>query len=292
MTELAHSSSMLRHLTEQESALLKKSLIDIFTDVDDLCRRNNLTMMLIGGSALGAVRHHGFIPWDDDLDVALSREDYDKLIGLLENGALNKKYEFTVPGKNRDSKNLFLKIYLRNTLNVEISDLYSPFPKGLFLDVFPIENVPKPGFCNTLKSSIVKITGVISSSSFYHTYKSQEFKTFMYGSSDGKKRYRLRKVIGIITSPISHQKWVYWFDKFYQSKKETGFVSIPTGRKGLKGETLEKSVMFPPQEISFENITAKVPNNCHEYLKNLYGDYMSIPPVEKRERHCVVKFKI
>ena len=63
-------------------------------------------------------------------------------------------------------------------------------------------------------------------------------------------------------------------------------------RKSLKGEPLEKSIMFPPQEISFENISAKVPNNCHEFLKNLYGDYLSIPPVEKRERNCVVKFKI
>ena len=155
MTEIAHKSSLLRELTPRESDILKKTLLEL---------KN------VGGSAPGAARHKGFIPWDDDLDVALIREHYNKLIALLENGELCNDYDFTYPSKLKDSKNLFLKIYKRGTTNREISDEYTPFPKGIYLDVFPIDFAHKPGLLNRLKSFVAQLWSFTSVCVLYPKY--------------------------------------------------------------------------------------------------------------------------
>lgn len=291
MTEIAQRSSMLRRLSEFESQILKENLLEMFLDIDSMCRSHNLDLLLVGGSALGAARHKGFIPWDDDLDVALNRSDYDTLIRLLKNGALDNKYSFTCPSPDADSKNLFLKIYKNGSINAEITDLYTPFPKGIYIDIFPIENAVVPGWRNKIKSFFTHILSFISVSALYHQYKSKEYKDFMYLSKDGKSRYKLRMITGALASVLSHKKWVNIFEQFAKKNNDTGYVTIPTGRKGYSGETLPKDVMFPVGNALFEGHNVKVPRKLHEYLSNLYGNYMEIPPIEKRERHYVVDFK-
>lgn len=293
MTAIAHKSSMLRQLNEEESKRLKLTLTGMFTDLNNLCEENGLDLILVGGSALGAVRHKGFIPWDDDLDVALSRTDYDKLLSLLESGALGEKYEFTYPSPRHDSKNLFLKIYLKNTVNSEIMDLYTPFPKGIYLDVFPIENAYAPGWKNKISSVVSKVLSFISVSVLYHEYPSKEFEAFMGQSDEGRKRYKLRRLIGKIAGVKPHRFWVSAFDRFVRNDKiKSNYVTIPTGRKGYKGETVKREVMFPPSEGEFEGIRVKLPGMADEYLRNLYGNYMTIPPESKRERHYVVTLRL
>lgn len=110
MTQLAHSTNILRELTDNESLKLKNVLLKMLNDILSLCNRHNIDIILVGGSALGAIRHKGFIPWDDDLDLGLSRADYTKFIKLIESGALGSKYEFTYPNNKTDSKNLFLNL--------------------------------------------------------------------------------------------------------------------------------------------------------------------------------------
>lgn len=141
MTELSHKVDYFRMLTDEESALLKKTLLSIYKNIADVCARNDLTLMLIGGSCLGAVRHKGFIPWDDDLDLLMPRKDYNKFISLLEKGGLGDKYEFTYAGSTIDSRVPFIKVYLKNTLDVEIGIENSPQPKGIFVDIFPFTTV-------------------------------------------------------------------------------------------------------------------------------------------------------
>ena len=84
MNELAKRSDYLRELTDDESKALKKTLLAMYVDIARLCEAHNLTVMLCGGSCLGAIRHKGFIPWDDDLDLLIPRRDYEQMIRLLE----------------------------------------------------------------------------------------------------------------------------------------------------------------------------------------------------------------
>ena len=293
MNELANKSGMLYELSEYERSKLKELLLSMYKDVEKVCQDYSLSLLLIGGSALGAVRHKGFIPWDDDLDVCMPRSDYDKFIELLKNGILSSSYYYTAPSKEDDSKNNYLKIYRKATTDAEIFEGNMPFPKGIFIDVFPIENAPAPSIWTSLRGTFVDLLSFISVSTLYAQYPCEEFKRYMGLDPVAYKRYKFRMAIGKIALCFAkHAKWVYWNDKVAQYKIDTGYCTIPTGTKRYCGELLPKVVFFPITSGEFEGLTVSLPGNVDAYLTNMYHNYMSIPPVEKRERHFVFKFSL
>ena len=293
LNELSRSSDMLYELSEEERKNLKSLLMIMYRDVAEVCQKNSLTIMLIGGSALGAVRHKGFIPWDDDLDVCMPRRDYNQLVSLLKSGVLSDQYDYTVPSKNSDSKNNFLKIYRKNTTDAEIYEENMPFPKGIYIDVFPVENAPAPSFMTSIRGFFVDLLSIISVSALYAQYPSDRFRQYMKANRLAYKRYKLRMIIGKIALCFgNHSKWVYWNDKAAQYNKETDFCTIPTGTKRYCGELLPKKCFFPVSVGEFEEISVFLPGNADGYLSNLYHDYMTIPPVDKRERHFVYSFSL
>ena len=292
MNELAQRTNYLRVLTQEESAAMKKALLAIYCDVADLCEKNNLTIMLSGGSCLGAVRHKGFIPWDDDLDVMMPRADYEKLIALLQKGELGNKYEYNIPNAQTDSKNVFLKIYRKNSRNVEVFNENTPFPKGLYLDVFALDAVPKTRIGQLLKGFIANAIQYCSILVLYAQYPSKALREFMSLDKQAERRYRIKCFVGRLLSIIPHQKWVYWFDKWVASDRLDRKWGIPTGRKYYNGEIFDKEVFLPTVSAEFEGVQVQIPGKYDMYLKNLYHDYMQLPPVEKRERHFIVDFQL
>lgn len=293
MNELAKRTDYLRKLTEEESAALKKELLAMYVDIHRLCKAHHLTVMLCGGSCLGAIRHHGFIPWDDDLDLLMPRRDYEQLIRLLEQGKLGEKYEFDAPNAKTDAKNVFLKIYRKNTRNVDIySDEKMPFPKGVAIDVFALDAVPGTSLGQKMKGIIANGLQFISITVLYAQYPSQHLKEFMSLDPDMKRRYRFKCALGKLFGIIPHRKWVWWFDRFVASEREDRPLGIPTGRKYYAGEIFPRDVYLPAQEVEFEGTKVYVPNKYDPYLRNLYKDYMKLPPVEKREQHFIVELKL
>ena len=296
-TELLNSlsnteaASYLHQLTPDESARMKKMLLIIYKDFADLCRKHNITFMLGGGSCLGAIRHQGFIPWDDDIDVMMPRSDYEHLISVLESGELGKDYEINYPSKKTDCKNTFLKIYRKNTLDNELFNENTPFPKGIFLDIFPMDSAPKSKFFRKLRGVISDGLQFVATCVLYAQYPSEKYKRFVSGDEESKKRFQLRMRIGNLCKIIPHRLWVHWFDKFNASSKDTGYITIPTGRKHYVGETQKTSVFLPVKFTKFEDMNCPIPGDIESYLESLYGDYMTLPPEEKRERHLVYQFK-
>ena len=292
MNEVAHRTNFLHELSEEESTSLKQTLLDMFRDLDSLCQKHDFEMMLGGGSCLGAVRHKGFIPWDDDLDVMMPRKDYDSLISCIEAGELGDSYDFTYPQKKKDSKGPFLKIYKKGTLNIEIIGEGGDFPKGVFLDVFPMDFAPRSIFLRKVKAFIANGLQYIGILANYGQFSTESLGDFMALDKELNKRYKTKKRIGKLVSIIPHRKWVYWFDRFVACDKDTGFLGIPTGRKYYFGEVLEKEVFLPSTQALFEGLLVRIPGNYDKYLTNLYRNYMQLPPEDKRERHFVLKFKI
>lgn len=292
MTELSHKVDYFRMLTDEESALLKQTLLSIYKDIADVCARNDLTVMLIGGSCLGAVRHKGFIPWDDDLDLLMPRRDYNKFISLLESGALGDKYEFTYAGSKIDSRVPFIKLYLKNTLDIEIGIENSPQPKGIFVDIFPLENIPTNTIVRSLRGFFTNAFRYISNVTFEIEYHSNLYEEYCSLDPDILKDYKRRQIIGrIFGCMVKHSTWQKWYNNLSAYNKETSLMGIPMGRGLYKGEILDRKHFLPVSFGTFEGMTVCLPHNPDAYLKNLYRNYMEIPPEDKRERHFVYKFR-
>lgn len=292
MNELAVSSGYIKPIAEEDAKALKILLLDMYKDISALCDKHRLEYMLGGGSCLGAIRHQGYIPWDDDLDMMMPRASYEELIRLCDQGELGEKYEIDVPRKDRESRNTFLKIYRKNSLDVEITSENTPGPNGIFIDVFPMDFAPKNALMRKIKGLFSDVLQTISVCVLFAKYPSQRYKEFMMQSKESAKRYRLRMALGNVFGIIPHRKWVWWFDQFNFCANDTGWLTIPTGRKHYVGECRPTSIYLPTTKTLFEGIEVNVPSNCHEYLTSMYRNYMEIPPVEKRERHFVYKFKL
>lgn len=290
MNRLAKKSSYLKELNESERAELKQTLLEIYIYIASICEKHNLVYMLSGGSCLGAVRHQGFIPWDDDLDVMMPRSSYDKLIELYESGVLSDDYIFEYPHRNKDSKTGFLKIYKRGTILQEIFDDCSPYTSSIYIDIFAIDRVPKCRFMQSIKGLIANGLNFIAIQVRHATYPSRYFREFASLDKEFYRQYKIKMLIGRIFSIIPHRFWVYRFDKFVASTSAGNLMGIPTGRKYYNGEIFEQEVFLPPIKAKFEGLDVYIPANYDAYLTNLYKNYMELPPVEKRERHFYVDF--
>ena len=295
MNKVASDSSVLHPLTEEERKGLRTVLLGMYEDLANLCKQECLTLMLGGGSCLGAVRHKGFIPCDDDLDLMMPRQDYDILLSLLEKGMLNpKKYEFAYPSKDSDGPTHFLKIYLRNSLDVEIMTADSPFPKGIFLDIFPIEGAPKNRSLQKFKGMISFFLRSAGTCVSYYKFSGSVFDTYAASNPLLRRSVKRKKLVGHILSVLPHGIWVRMFDKFVKSKcVPGGYATIPTGRNHYLGELQPTNVFLQTIEVDFEGRKVSIPRDYDSYLRGLYGaNYMQLPPESKRERHFVYQFSL
>lgn len=260
---------------------LQKVLLEIFLDVQSVCKKHNLSCMLLGGSALGAVRHKGFIPWDDDMDIGMARKDYEVFKKIFKS-ELGDKYILNTPDYEGQALNRFPKVLKKNTKFVEAQHPVDDPNSCIKIDIFVLDNVPNNKLIRLFKG--LYCTFLMFAGGYTQTY--EQYKDKLIGNS-----YRV--FIGRLLSVFNKSyKWFNLFDKACSCKNEQSKdVGILSGRKHFWGEILPRECFFPASTADFESYKADVPANCDMYLKNLYGDYMTVPPEEKREKHFVKKIE-
>ncbi len=250
---------------------LKKIEIEMLKVFINICKKENLQYFVLGGTALGAVRHKGFIPWDDDIDIALPRGDYEKFITVAQ------KYlpEYYFLQNNFSDKNCplnFSKIRDSRTTFIETSCQNIKMNHGVYIDIFPLDGYPTQKFNNSffkLADTLLKTRIDI----IFSLPKSKKLKLKIV-------RFLLRIIIPNYRTAVKLRNNLLKKYKY----SECDYISNFCGAWGER-ETMPKSIFGTGVAGMFEELEVNLPNNVHQYLTNLYGDYMCLPPIEKRVAH-------
>lgn len=279
----------IHSINDEERADIQQCLLRMLKDIDYVCKKHHITYMLGGGTALGAVRHQGFIPWDDDLDLNMPRADYEKFLTVMQE-ELGEYYDFSYPNSTHVDYP-FLKIFKKNTKFVELFDNMEY--NAMWVDVFPIEYAPNNMLLRHIKGRIADVLfHGIGANLLIRQNNNTATKSMYKGSWKRILRYHFAMVVGTVFSFISYKEAFNLFDKFVRSTKKTNIMTVPTGRRYYLGECLPVGVIYPVRKLKFCDMDFPVYHDVQAYLTALYGDYMQIPPMEKREKHMVAEFSI
>ena len=277
-------------ITKEDLELIHKILKKALFDIASVCKDNGIDWLLSGGSMLGAVRHGGFIPWDDDIDIFMTRKNFESFRKIFQ-GTLSDHYVLKVPG---DSGYLmhYPQIHVKGTTTQSIqSD--GKTQEGLFIDVFILESTYNNTFLRWLHGCLCN--GFLAIDSAVRT---KRCKTMLLRYDDGsgriRKEVRKRCFVAVFCGFMDLEKWLALSDRVFSScKKEARFVACPSGVLHFFGETFLRGKLCTTKEVPFEDITAFVPVDYDYYLTLRYGkSYMTPPPMEKREKHAYVRFEV
>lgn len=250
-------------LDSNEKRKLQLKILDIAKYIDKLCKKNNIEYFLIYGSCLGAVRHQGFIPWDDDMDIAMTEENYFKFIKIFEEQGDKEKYYLQTPDKEENYCLAFSKLRDITTTLIEEGNKDKDITYGVYIDIFPLVGVPK----NKIKRSILKIN-----------------RTFLLSANANIINNKFLKFISeIIIKTIGKKRIIKYCTKAcfkYKTKDYDEWLSIGDGAR-FELNLLDKKIYGNPVYKPFEDTRLPIPVEYDKYLRHIYGNYMQIPSKEE-----------
>lgn len=241
---------------------LQLRILEMVKDIDKLCKKHNISYYLAYGSVLGAVRHKGFIPWDDDFDIMLKYEDYNKFMDVCQKELDQNKYFVQTLETDPNYYLSFGKIRNIQTTLIEESNKDENMVNGVYIDVFPLVGYPK----SKLKQTILKINRAFALSANRNVINNKMLKIIfdiivrIFGKNN-------------IVSFCSKQCVKYKCDDCEE------IISVFDGDGVQIGLTSNK-ILGKPKMVKFEEMKLPIPEDYDSYLKNLYNDYMQLPSKE------------
>lgn len=264
---------------------LKAIELEILDEFLRICKKHRLTYVLAGGTCLGAIRHKGFIPWDDDIDVSMPRKDFDRLAQLCKT-ELDNRYVFQSLDTEPNCGIVFGKIRKKGTVLSEEYSRHIKMTQGIWIDIFPYDAVPSNE--KELRQYLRKVSFL----------KNLYIVKCGYGlPSNASSLMRIEYPIAKIASKlIPINRIINRLNKEmrrYQSDKTSTEVYPFGGAYGPEVEIMPLERLTNTISVEFEGRQCQTFSEYDTYLSNLYGDYMTLPPVEKRGGvHHVYDFKI
>lgn len=271
---------------EYDPAVLRKlqlAELQILADVAELCKINDIPWFALGGCCIGAFRHGGFIPWDDDIDICMLRADYDRFIETAkQDSAFSEKYKLIIPGEDKTCSCMFTKVSKKGTKNMTEELLEAGCEVGIHLDLFPFDNAPSDP---ERRKKQARRAWMYSKLSYIYHLKRPHLP---FGGFAGKIAAFGCRVLHEILRPFPALP-TYFAKKYlevcslYNSEPTewiTDFTYIRT-----EDATMRLDEVFPLRCVPFENTQIFVPQEYDKILRQYYGDYMQLPPEEKRKNH-------
>lgn len=256
-------------MKEIDTKRLKEIQLEILDTVADFCNWNGIKYWLNAGTLLGAVRHKGYIPWDDDVDIAMLRKDYDKFMETF--NTHNSRYKFASYENDPESFTHFGKVFDTSTV------LYEPNEKGeklsVYIDVFVMDNAPED---EALREKMFRRRDIL-----YVCNLGRKLPIFLKPTRGGGIR---RLAVSLFRAVLRVFPRHYFVERLVRNAKtfagkDSEFCGDFTGTHNavMRRELMEKLTL-----VEFEGKKYNAPAGYDEWLRKLFGDYMSIPPVEKR----------
>lgn len=267
-------------------SLRKLQLAQLFMirEIDQICKTHGLTYYLCGGTLLGAVRHGGFIPWDDDLDITMYREDLNKLIAIIQKEYGQKYFVQTFQTDKRYTRYI-PKIRLNNTYQVELGNENVDMHNGIYIDIFPLDHVTKTGGIGLyLRGKLLRLLFA--------------YKTARYAKE--KPTTKVKRIIIKIVKPftwlVPDQLVNKLFDKVCTASDKPGakYTTSFASHYLWKRQLVPNEVYAEGAFLTFENTKLHVPSKYLELLTQVFGeDYMQLPPEDKRNSgHTLVRIDL
>jgi len=252
----------------------------ILKEIERICEKHQINYFACYGTLLGTIRHQGFIPWDDDLDIAMLRDDYVRFMEIAPN-ELDERF-FLQTQETDDGYHLpFAKVRMNDTLFLEPDVKTRKMHHGLYVDIFPFDNI-----CDDIekRKTILRNVRVVRFIATARELAEPQIVGNSFVHVCGRVVWRtLHVVMGILH--VS-RKWLWKkFETLAQSmngeetKEATLMFSMP------ENSMIEKDKIFPIIKMPYENTYINVPSNYEEYLRLQYGDYMKLPKKSDRINH-------
>lgn len=252
--------------------------LEILRAIDDLCQRHSIPYFLDSGSVLGAVRHGGFIPWDDDIDIGMLREDYDRFIAAASEG-LPEGYRLLRPGFTGGYAPMWAKVMKEGTKFYTCETLEAGLDQGVFVDVFPYDRLCADG--SAMRKQVRDCQMLQRASYLYHA---SSVNIAYQGVVGAVARLGCKAVHGLLRATTSADSLAGKFTLAARPQENLGdrhtVLSYPV-EGGFAREDL-----LPPRRVAFEGHQLPVPRDTEGYLVKKYGeDWERLPPEDQRRNH-------
>lgn len=256
--------------------------LEIAREVKRVCEENDITYWLDSGSMLGAVRHQGFIPWDDDLDLGMMRRDYEKFL-LVAPKALDEKYELVDWKHVEDYPNHFCKIIKKGTVFVEEKVIGSS-KCGIWIDVFPYDHCPNDEKARMRQQQkLIVYRAMIRAKSHWNSWNIQG-KFYL-------KKWLKNAPFRLLSLFTTKAFLIQAYERcaMQYNDKPCGRLCTQSSAH-YRGWVMNKECFTEFVELPFENDTFSCPADYDLCLRSVYGDYWKLPPEDQREnRHGIVR---
>ena len=249
----------------------KKLLLEMLTEIDTFCQQKKIRYFLVGGTLLGAIRHNGFIPWDDDIDIGFPREDYNRFLKEFVSTSGHIK---VIDFHNKENY-IWSAAKAVDERTVLIENGNKKQSIGIFIDIFPLDKVA--GSLEVAKKKQKKI----------NFWKNMLTLKYLRMEKDRSIVKNLAVLLGKLLFVVPDKRFLMQIEKLSTNDINCDDCEYVCNFSGAWGEReIVKQVYFENiEQHKFEGHMFNIPSKYDAYLKTIYGDYMTLPPVEKRISH-------